>query len=164
MAFLSHSLKASGLDIKFSCAIQRVEKSGTPSLVPSLFFSSRSHRVCMTQGFIAQGVMSGKKSRESALMLHLDLLETIPAQTRQSFSLITLPSPGATQWDIQTIAITLETSCQEEQPGLQCSSFCWGSCHPSSARKQTAAKERRHDLPQHPVEATPHQLFGEEQF
>lgn len=51
----------------------------------------------MTQGFIAQGVMSGKKSRESALMLHLDLLEIIPAQTRQSFSLITLPSPGATQ-------------------------------------------------------------------
>lgn len=79
MAFLSHSLKASGLYIKFACAIQRVAKSGTPSSIAFLSFSPRSPRVHVTQGFIAQGVVAGKKSTESALTLYLDLLEITTA-------------------------------------------------------------------------------------
>lgn len=79
MAFLSHSLKASGLYIKFACAIQRVATSGTPSSIASLSFSPRSPRVRVTQGFIGQGVVAGKKSTESALTLHLHLLKITTA-------------------------------------------------------------------------------------
>lgn len=39
-------------------------------------------------GFTAREVMTGKKSREPVLMVHLDLLEITRAQARQSFSLI----------------------------------------------------------------------------
>lgn len=40
-----------------------------------LSFSPRRPRVCVTQGFIAYRVAARKKSTESALMFHMDLLE-----------------------------------------------------------------------------------------
>lgn len=86
MAFLSHSLKASGLYIESECAIQRAAKLGTPSSSAFLSFSPRSPMVHVTQGFIAHGEVAGKNSTEFALMLCLDLLEITTKPGRASAS------------------------------------------------------------------------------
>lgn len=164
MAFLSHSLKASGLDIKFACAVQRVEKSGTPSSITFLSFSPRSHRVRMTQSFIARGVMTGKKSRESALMLHLDLLEITPAQIRQSFSLIcgSRCPPQEPQSEMsRQLPSHWRPAARRNNQGCSAATSTGAPAIRPQPGKPAGAKE---SVPQHPVEATPHQLFGEEQF
>lgn len=103
-------------------------------------------------------------------MLHLDQLEITPAQTRQSFSLICgSHCPVAHRSHMvrhpdschhtgdQLPGGTTRTIVQQPLLGLLPSIL-------SQEGRQEGAKERKHDLLQHTMEATPHQLFGEDQF
>ena len=100
-----------------------------------LSFSPRSPRVRATQGFYSSG--GGGCEEEYRVCSHTPLGSAgshhcLNQAELQPHLWLTLPSPGATQRDLQLTGITLETSCQKGQLGLQHSSLRWGPCPPSS--------------------------------
>lgn len=174
MAFLSNSLKASGLYIKFACAIQRVAKSGTLSSIAFLSFSPRSPRVHVTQGFITQGWRLGRRVQSLlSRSTYICWKSPLPKPGRAlatSVARIALPRshPETSPDDRHRAGDQLPegtsgTAAQQPPLGLLPSVLpspppC---CSQGNGQKQSRGGTTFH---KRRAEETPHQLSGEERF